>query len=424
MKYKVVEPWEIFWKKVFDYIQEHQLSSYDAIFYVTLTPSVYHMANKKLQKFLTDVISNFYNLDTTQYSELAIFHVLRIYDVYTGLGTLPARNGDGLDMLYTMIMNDYRNSPEEYTFEDAYGKDVDMADTNISARSWYVIHSILMNADGDKVKTLLEQTVKEEKEMPSPEIRLGSFDGTGNPDEFLNGALKRWAPNTQQKEMLERMGARIDGDSLVFPAKALPYLYAVVLYAEHALSDQQGIINKYNDLVERIKHIENQARGDAKLMADKIADLQEQLMMAQNKKEIVYVNRVANAEEIRKEIEAEYESVISSLKNEIEEWKQIASEASESVRSDELPALAELTAIQYFGLPNQSLFAYLLKYNIEAKQFSPIDPPAAVGNSPVVFNIDVASHKVWEIIKDKKPLIVTGSNKEILARKIVEFLTK
>ncbi|MCL4407100.1 MAG: hypothetical protein M1542_07515 [Thermotogae bacterium] len=423
MKYKVLEPWEIFWKKVFDYILSNKLEPYDALFYVIFTPNVYHLTNKKLQRFLTDTIAKSYDIVVPEYAELALFYVLRIYDLYAGFYTLPARNGDGLEILYSLIMNDYRNSHKEYTFEEAFAHEVDMASMEITSRSWYIIHSILMNQDVEKVKRLLEKSLKEEqKEEEKPAIRLGVFYGNENPDEFLNSALKKWGANADEKTMLEQLGGRIEGEKLIFPSKALPYLYAVLLYAEHALSDKDEIIQQYNLLMEKFKQFENQYKGDTKIMADKIADLQEKLTIAQNKKEVVYVDRVANADEIRKEIEAEYESVISSLKNEVEEWKQIASQASASVRLDEVLALPELTTIQYFGLPNPALFAYLLKYNIDVKRFSPIDPPAAVGNSPIVFNIDVATHKVWEIIKSKKPLIITGSNKEILARKIVEWL--
>ena len=425
MKYKVVEPWETFWKKVFDYIIQNKLPPYDALFYIVMTPNVYHMTNKKLQKFLTEIIAKSYDISAPEYSELAIFYVLRIIDLYAEYKTLPARNNDGLQMLYSIIMSDYRNSDKEYTFEEAFKSDVDMASTNITSRSWYVIHAILINQDGDKVKKLLEKSFEEEKKEGNPQIQLGVFYGNDNPEEFLNGALKKWGANANEEIMLDRLGgARIEDDKLIFPQKALPYLYAVVLYAEHALRDQDEIIEKYNELVEKMQTFERQYKGDMQLMANKIGDLQEKLMIAQNKKEVVYVNRPANADEIRKEIEAEYKSVINNLRNEIEEWRQIAEQASASEQVTELPPLTELTTIQYFGLPNPSLFAYLLKYNIDVKQFSPVDPPAAVGNSPIVFNIDVATHKVWEIIKDKKPLIVTGSNKELLARKIVEWLRK
>jgi len=71
-----------------------------------------------------------------------------------------------------------------------------------------------------------------------------------------------------------------------------------------------------------------------------------------------------------------------------------------------------------------SLFAYMLKYNVDVRQLSPLESPSSVGEFPIVFNIDVATHKVWEAIKDKKPLIITGSNKEILSQKIVEWLLK
>ncbi|MCL4407471.1 MAG: hypothetical protein M1521_02390, partial [Thermotogae bacterium] len=136
MKYKVLEPWETFWKKIFDYILSNKLEPYDALFYVIFTPSVYHLTNKKLQRFLTDTIAKSYDIVAPEYAELALFYVLRIYDLYAGFYTLPARNGDGLEILYSLIMNDYRNSHKEYTFEEAFAHEVDMTSMEITSRSY------------------------------------------------------------------------------------------------------------------------------------------------------------------------------------------------------------------------------------------------------------------------------------------------
>lgn len=421
MKYKIVEPWETFWKKIFDYIIENKISVYDAVFYVVLTPNVYHMTNKKLQKFL-EMIKNAYDIKMPEYGEIAVFYVLRILDLYAQFKNLPSKNADGLRMLYEIIMSDYRSSDKEYTFEEAYEKDVDMSQMAITSRSWYIIHAIMNNNFVEQVRQLINKSIRDEEiTAETAKVSLGVLNG-GNKGEFLGSTLKKWAADTTDEIMLERLSAHIEGNNLVFSRELLPYLYALTLYAEHSEQEHVDIVNKYNDLVEKYHLFESQYKGDVKILEDEIEDLKQKLMVAQNNKQIVYMKTDENTETIREELEHKYETVIADLNSEIESWKEVARHAPFTVEEETLKSLKSLTTVLYFGLPNPQLFAYLLKYNVDIRQLSPVEPPASVGNMPIVFNIDVASHKVWEIIKDKKPLIVNGSNRELLAKKIIKWI--
>jgi len=425
MKYKVLEPWEIFWKKVFDYIIQNKLPAYDVIFYVAMVPSVFHMQHKQLRKFL-DTIGDMYELPK-DYAAIAVYYLMRAFDMYAEFGYLPRRNYQGLQFLYDLIMQDYRSSPKEYTFQEAYDHDVDVSVPEIRSRSWYVIHSILANSDAENVKKFLEKTIKEEQEdrkVADENVGIGLLQGNIESNLFLKDVLKKWGANSTKEDMLKALNANIEGDKLIFDKNVLEHIYAMMLFVYHSKQEEKELTDQIDKLSAMLESFRAQYRGDVKMLVDEIEDLKQELMIAKNDKQIVYVKTNEDAKTVRAELENKYEKIIDELKSEIESWKELAKQTSTVVSKEEIKPLPKLTTILYFGLPNPSLFAYMLKYNVDVRQLSPLEPPSSVGEFPIVFNIDVATHKVWEAIKDKKPLIITGSNKEILSQKIVEWLLK
>ncbi|MEM4203255.1 MAG: hypothetical protein QXS54_04215 [Candidatus Methanomethylicaceae archaeon] len=66
----------------------------------------------------------------------------------------------------------------------------------------------------------------------------------------------------------------------------------------------------------------------------------------------------------------------------------------------------------------------LARHNVFVRFYSPVKVTEDVPSLPIVFNVEVASHSVWNHVKHKKPLIVSGWNDKILTWRIVEWLAK
>ena len=181
---------------------------------------------------------------------------------------------------------------------------------------------------------------------------------------------------------------------------------------------------EYAEKIEnRIEELSNYYREIISLQRQKIDQLKEEMALTNGiKRETIYIDNADKYENLINELQLEL-----MLKNEEIEFlkSQLGKLEEQQISNVELEPFAKPVYINYFGLKNDALEARLLQYNVFVNYHSPTNPNQDLGNdNPVVFNISVASHSVFEKIKDKKPLIVTGTNADILSKKIVEWLSE
>jgi hypothetical protein len=428
VKIRVIEPWEHFWKQIFDYITINDLPEYDVLFYIVLSPSVYHRRDKKLAKFL-DKIAKMYNVPNDKAYVAPMVYAMSVYELYYMHGRLPKKNSEGLEYLYKSIMSDYRKCDVEYTFEDVIDADDDVAASTMQPRQWYILHCALNDEEADNVAELMEKTIKEEEtsKMNNSEdhIIVDEFLSNSEKEKEMDETINKFTVNgmPSYNEMAQFLGGKMVNNKFVAAKKLVKLYYALLLKYEH----MQEIIHKYKQnmdaLAEKYDELHELYIGDTRQLLEENDYLIEQLNEAKNQKRIVYVDNADKYEAEIQSVEAEYKKTTELLKRELESWKEIAETVlQENTQEVQITPLDKLTQVAYFALDDPQLDAYMFQYNVELKHYSPITPPRHVPNIPIVFNIDVASHKVWNKISYAKPLIIKGTNNDIIAAKIITWL--
>lgn len=434
MKFKVIEPYQRFWIKVFNYINENNLEPYSVLFYVTLTPSVINLQNKKALRFF-ERIRRMYSeifekkIIASERYYIYLLYILRIYDQYSQFKYLPSKNAEGLNYLYEAIMHDFRNG-EEVTFEEALNDEGNVASTKIIKRSWYIINSILNNTNQEEVRKIIEKSNEEEKERvgETPKTKehvngIISLYLSGSFDKEIDEIIQKWSAGIKEDEIHKILLGEVEGDKLILPRKMDKLFFALLLYYQHSTADFQKLQEAYEQLKMQYDATYSLLTGDIKMLIEENQKLKDELLNAKTTNiEKVYIDQSDKINLIKKE----YEKRIAELEEEVKNWREIANEAIEKqvIQEEKIEPFEEPIYIAYFGLNNPALFSFLANYNVHVKLFSPYEAPTVVPDLPIVFNIDVASHEVWDHIKGKKPFLVSGSNAEILGKKILKWLKK
>ncbi len=421
MKYRInrEEPWQAFWKKTFNYIIEHNLPFYDVLFYVLNTPSVFHLKDTKLLKFLRRIASFYDILDQDPFT-WALFYVIRVFDRYSEYKTLPLKNYEGLERLYTLIMRDFRKG-KPCTYEEALEDQGNVARPEIIKRSWFIIDSIFKNANAEQVAKIVEVSQKEEEPIHSvpPQVHPVVADYlSGTSEQYIDGFIKRYAGEVTEEDMLKAINAERQGDMIVMPAKLIKFYYAMLQYYTHAEADFKDVMDKLEQWKQNYEMLHKIYRGDIKTLLEENEELRKQLTEAEPTIKKVKIDESDKIAQLKQE----YETRIEELKDEIEALRDMLSIIEKEEAEEKLESFAEPVYIAYFGLENKPLFDYLAAFNVMVKLFSPFSPPEVLPSIPVVLNVDVASHKVWWAIREKKPLLVSGSNRFLLAKRIISWL--
>ena len=422
MGYKVKreQPWQIFWKKVFDYILEHNLSAFDTIFYVLQTPSIYHLQDQRLLRFLRRIAS-FYNALDREPFFWAVLYVIRIFDLYTQFKSLPRKNYEGLERLYNLIMKDFRQS-KSYTFEEAYNTQDNIAAAELQPRSWYIIDSILKGQNAEEVRKILEKAQKEEKEFKytPTELHIVVQDYlAGKTRQSFENMIQKWAGrDVTDEEIMKELGGKETGEGILMSKELARLFYALLLFYSHAEAEFKNYEDALKRCQEDLEMSRNTHRGDVKLLLEEIEHLRMELAEAKPQIKKIKIDEKDKIEMLKRE----YEARIEELKEEVETLKDMLRMAEKEEKEEELKPFEKPVYIAYFGIENDALFEYLASFNVFVKPFSPFKPPEALPSLPIVLNIDAASHKVWWEIRDRKPLLVSGSNKFLLAKRIITWL--
>ncbi len=432
MKYKAIRPWEAFWKRTFDYIINNNIEAFDAIVYLTMVPTILHKRNKMLNKFLENM-QRLMKVDikvSTEYI-MPAFYLARVFHSYLNTGRLPVANYQGLIYMYEAIMNDYKDCDMDKITWDVLSKDFGIEDSKITPRCCFVIYHILHEDGVEEMKKFLQMTREEEdkfsttadKEVVVEEyLAKGTVYHSIHDDVIPKYGIKYGNDLTL---VAKAIGGRIENDMFVAPKELVEFYYGLLLGLEHRMEAAEEYTKLIEDIEKRYESIKTSYKADMQFMQAEREALIEKLNNAKSEKHVVYVDNEDKYKAEMHSLEAQYNSKIAELQKQIEDLKDMVSELAakkdESIKPVKLPKMADVV---YFALEDPQLDGYIAQYNVSLRHMSPLTPPKSVPDLPIAFNIDVASHKVWNKIKDKKPLILSGSNKEIIAAKITSWLSK
>ena len=426
--------WEQFWKKVYKYVTEHSLPSFDVLFYVLSVPSVIHLSSNQVIREL-ERVAGVVGLPKNQpVKETRLLNAILVageaLDRYSKKKKFPKLFHDSLAYLYSLIIKDFSKRKEEYTFEEAFKGGENLASPYIQARSWFVINAVVNNSHMDKVRRIIEKSKKEEippilgdKKTPISLVVNSYLQGDRLIVEWVEEQIKKFGAGKEaQDEMVSFIGGRREGNKAVFPLKVSRFLFALLLSFLHWQRDLQALKDKAllerGKLLDKIKKLQE----EKKVLREKNKSLKAALANAvQPRKEKIYIEPEA---ELKERHEREIEKIRTEMKEEAEFWKEVAEKALQEREEEEKPLepLPERVRIAYYGRLTERLKGLFEKYNLEAEEYSPVSPTEEVPDMPIVFNISYAAHKVRFKVGDRNVILVRGSNAERILRRVVEKL--
>ena len=432
MKYKVLKPWERFWKRTFDYIINNDIEAFDALVYLTMVPTIFHKRHKKLNKFLEKMqkLMKVTINASTEYS-MPAFYLTRVFHSYLNINRLPVANYQGLIYMHEAIMNDYKDCDMDKITWDILSNDIGIEGSKITPRCCFVIYHILHEDGVEELKKFLKMTREEETEVNA------SGDKNVIVDEYLakgpvyhdiqDNVIKLHGMQYEDDltPVAKAIGGEIMDDKFVASKELVELYYGLLLDFEHRFE----VAEQYKRLLEEVKSryeiIRASYKADMQFMQAEREALINKLNQAKNEKRVVYIDNEDKYKAEMHSLKAQYNSKIRELQRQIDDLKDmvsaLATKEDTSLKPVKLPKMMDVV---YFALEDPQLDSYIAQYNVALRHMSPLTPPKNIPNLPIAFNIDVASHKVWNKIKDKKPLILSGSNKELIAAKITSWLSK
>ena len=435
-KYKKLKEHHRFWGKVFEYMKKNQISDpFGLIYYITLTPSNSLNISRALKKALNKYQNLIKDKDLGP-ETLAVTAVAYTFNYWGQTGKFLKQTDRILEVLYSGIIQDYKTGKpikyEEITRE-MYEEAEDLAKTKISSIAWFLISSILENKNVDQVNAILARLQEREEEdtgklstLHKESAVIGQMLDNALPEESL---LREEYEEVELDEetMLKILNGKIEGNNLILPVQFLKWIIALVrlfLKFNKHYQDLQAQIAKQK------KHIEDlytNFRNEMRLFFEEHNSLIEKLHTLQAQQKLVKIKR-----ESKEPIQVDkYELKIAELKAKIanlQEERNYLNNLIEDLKQQLVPVEEKLESfvrtvkIAYFGLPNPALEQFLAGYNVIMDTYSPINAPTNIPDRPIVFNIDIANHKVYNNIKEHKPFLVSGSNAERLGKLIIEWL--
>lgn len=418
---RIVQEYELFWKRAFEYCYKHQLEPYSFLWYIIVTPSVRFNDSKAFKQFFERFSSDASYPDIAPRLVVYIAYATKIMHLWIKHNFWPKKNTEGLQMLYRLILSDFRRA-DACTFEEALAEEGDINSPQMLKRSWFIIDSVLKDTNAEQVRQIINKSIEEEDKYTTESTKgahamLSMYETDDGLRQFVNRIIySEHIGDVNDADLAQMLVGKIDNESLVIPAKYTRLMYAGLC----ALRDMQALQHKLDETYERtsaqLKELQDFYEGQIKTLIEEIEQLRAQTSI---KIERIYTSDSDKFELLKQS----YESRIAYLEDQLAMYKDQITELTRQPKVEEYTKPFDKPVhIAYFGIKNQLLENKLAQYNVFVKLYNPYNPVSVIPDLPIVFNIDVASHKVWEQIKYKKPLIVTGSNAQILAKRIVDWL--
>ncbi len=432
-KLKAIKPHRTFWKKLFEYAYNCGSDGvFSVITSIVVTPSL--ITTNDTVKYIENKVKTIDVIEEQIVSrpQFAIPHIryLVMYLMYTAALYLQTNElkdpANVLHLMYDLIMQDYKKA--NYTEEDLeriekegklpevdalkaipydvyfYVKAVLENDKelffliySIETGNYYKIvsniegqHAIYFDLQSETVRKQIEQHIK---------------DFYGSDD-----------------EMFKQLNVKIDGDKAIINKDVLK-----LLITKSDFEYMNAV--KMENLSKLLQYKENAHYKQLETYRSIIASLQNQieelkLQLANEgkskEKEIIYVDNSEKYELLIQDLQNE----LAEKEEEIQHLKKLLAMDQKAEETDYEPKSFEQPVyINYVGLKNNALENELRRYNVFINYHSPTDKNIEISNNyPTIFNISVASHAVFERIKEKHPLIVSLSNGKLLAKKIMRYL--
>jgi len=337
------------------------------------------------------------------------------------------------DKCYTYLQI-FVNKAKDYTFEEAKNAEFDF-NNEFHIRGSFVLKNLYFDKNIEQVAEMIYIDVQDEQKYTDDKTVDLLKASNGNLNFGINEldiVLKRGKKETEEAiekflknitpEVVEIvLGKNPDVETL---RKTLAMLALYADLSEKYYTQYRKIKEEFEKFIIDVRSIELYNFNSKRTIEEyenRISFLETQLNELKKQNKYEDLNKVIG--QLESSLLKKDEQIID-LEEENKYLKEIISLYEEQPAYNEtiIEPFVEPVNIIYYGLFNNALAKYLYMYNVIINFESPTDTPHFVPDTPIVFNIDVAKHTVWNKIKDKKPLLVRGSNAQIIGEKIINFL--
>jgi hypothetical protein len=369
---------------------------------------------------------------------------------------IPSKHTEVYDKLYSYFLIELNRTPPA-TYEEAkesVHNGHDAYAQEVSRYAWYVLNSIKEGMNYERVKELAQVAVEKEKEIYGDEREVPSSAQTTFLSSLIDGLVF--------PEFAERNREVIESTKLTYgdiPIKdialALRCDYdeardAIIITKDNVLNLEYVLYNlerSYNNELKHEKHIKeltedreslSSAMSGAILAASDINKALEEdnITLEMENEALKHKLREAGKAPIalhgeRGDDKAQLEILqLQTDKTRLQEEKAMLLEVIHNLESNVVAAVTKKRErkkkypkkVSYFGVSNPQLVEMLKKRGITVEEYSATEFPSKKPVQPVFFNPAVAAHKIWQYIRDTSPIIVTGSNAEVIEKQIIDYL--
>lgn len=418
-----------FFEKLFKSVSEKQFDWMYLASGIVMNSSIkQELYTKQFRKQL-DKISNLFEADS--YIETWFYYLNSTMNFYNAKQFFPKKNIEPLEYLYNAIMKEYK---PEITYQEAIeyvenGYETNMLSDDIS----FVLKCILKDENLEQAKEVQDKAIElqeQEEHITKPHnldtlyieevINCVKGNHNKNYNEIKAKANKKYSDEVINK-LLNIQNITTD--------EHFHNIIKVLFYNTELFTIE---LKKYEDafdnLNDRLKGTQMNYIQTLKLYFDEYNSLLEEngnLRLKLTHKEIKHgEENHYNVDNLLLRIEE-----LTAKNDRLELEKEYYQELTQKIETQFIkPKHNKYKGkIYYFGIENFQLKALLEQQEIQVIFHSPVKPidEAKIQEGiPLIFNIDYASHVVYNNIKKYKPLLISGSNAEITFEKIIAFLNK
>ncbi len=459
---RVLKDYERFFLNVFKGIREHDIDVMEIALTFSQIPSfVFERVRGGFLKSLKDILKD---SDLEQHTlHLGVCSLfLLVFSLWDKGGKLPiSRKFDILDEAYTYFLNDFK-AVGPFTYEDAMKvvtEDCDLYSDKMSSYAWYIFNSLRAGENftnvGRLVSRMVELTLKRgEKSDDSDSIKTSELyfiramqdnyynEVDKNHDVLIEAKAEavRRASVCGLEELASVLGVMYsaDRDEIIVNNKNKEFLHFLLYLVEmHALA-ASGWENSANELKRELDGVRRGIQSAVGVVTDLNMEYQEEVIRlrmeleslsrkaGQGEKRLVVVEDRSTSKQLSV-MEQKYEGAVKEnmmLRESLGMYEQavsgVFSGREGGVDEDKFPQ-----KVFYFGQPNAEMVRVMREsYGVEVEVFSAVKLPSRKPRGVVFFNPWVASHKVWDYIRDLNPLVVSGTNARLLIEQMVAYMKR
>jgi hypothetical protein len=433
---RVLKGWEQFIIKFFDYIIDLELDVITSLGAIASSPGI-RIPNIRM-KIEMEKFKKRANVIGDESYVIAMNFLIMAFEAYTTNRKLLRDKSGLFDMLIETCLLDHTKN--KYTKEEI-NHNFDATTEECWAPDWYII-KLVKQGKTEELKEFvkLETEVAEYAQPAEPSSLIGQNAMAHLIlDEFfwlpetsksnLRDKLLENSINVDTEELARMMKWDITSSPYIPSAKSLEFVKGLIgtliesmRYRERSekahAANQETIdktVEKYRDALKYFNDEFDNYHSENLALRKTIDKLKEKINPNKDKEQDKSFQLSMDLEEAKAQID--------KLKQERDYLKELLDRFSDE--ENEIPSAIVNNfkgEIAYFGLQNKQLEIMLLSEGIELKYYSPTNPEDVSLSVPVFFNINIASHTVWNKIKKYRPFVIHETNHERIFSKILEAL--